>query len=44
MRLLMAHRHHPTDVTRDYDYTDWGAVDRFAKECAAMARGEQQRI
>jgi menaquinone-dependent protoporphyrinogen oxidase len=39
MRLLMKHRNHPTDVTRDFDYTDWDDVDAFARECAAMASG-----
>lgn len=34
MRLLMAHGHHPTDTSRDYEYTDWDAVDRFAARCA----------
>jgi menaquinone-dependent protoporphyrinogen oxidase len=36
MRLLMKHGHHETDTSRDHDYTDWGAVDRFGEECAAM--------
>jgi menaquinone-dependent protoporphyrinogen oxidase len=35
MRLMMAHFHRPTDISHDYDYTDWDAVDRFAHECAA---------
>jgi menaquinone-dependent protoporphyrinogen oxidase len=39
MRLLMKRGDHPTDVTRDFDYTDWDAVDRFARECAAMVAG-----
>ena len=30
MRVLMRHGDHPTDITRDYDYTDWDAVERFA--------------
>ncbi|MEA2172067.1 MAG: menaquinone-dependent protoporphyrinogen oxidase [Solirubrobacteraceae bacterium] len=30
MRLLMARGHHPTDTSRDTDYTDWDAVDAFA--------------
>lgn len=35
MRLI-AHRHHqPTDVSRDVDYTDWAAVERFATDFAA---------
>jgi menaquinone-dependent protoporphyrinogen oxidase len=36
MRLLMRRMHHPTDASRDYDYTDWGAVDRWAHEFTAM--------
>ena len=35
MRLIMRQEGHPTDTSRDYDYTDWDAVDRFARECAA---------
>jgi menaquinone-dependent protoporphyrinogen oxidase len=38
MRLLMGHNGHPTDITADIDYTDWDAVDRFAREVAALAR------
>jgi menaquinone-dependent protoporphyrinogen oxidase len=37
MRLLM-HRHdHPSDISRDYDFTDWDAVDRWAHAFAATA-------
>lgn len=35
MRLMMRKGHHPTETSRDYDYTDWDAVERFAHECAA---------
>ena len=35
IRLLMRHQGHPTDTSRDFDYTDWGAVERFAHEFAA---------
>lgn len=35
MRLLMRRGGHPTDTSRDYDYTDWRAVERFADEFAA---------
>jgi menaquinone-dependent protoporphyrinogen oxidase len=35
MRLLMKRGGHPTDASRDYDYTDWDAVERFARDCAA---------
>jgi menaquinone-dependent protoporphyrinogen oxidase len=38
MRLLMRRQHHPTDTSQDYDYTDWDAVDRWARELAAAAR------
>ena len=37
VRLMMHHGGHPTDTSRDYDYTDWDAVDAFALECVAMA-------
>jgi menaquinone-dependent protoporphyrinogen oxidase len=37
MRLLMRHMQHRTDASRDYDYTDWDAVDRWAREFAATA-------
>ena len=36
MRLLMAHGHHPTDISTDVDYTDWDAVDHFACDVAGM--------
>jgi menaquinone-dependent protoporphyrinogen IX oxidase len=26
---------HPTDSSQDSDYTDWGAVDRWAHELTA---------
>ncbi len=35
MRLLMHRGHHPSDISRDYDYTDWDAVDRWAHAFAA---------
>jgi menaquinone-dependent protoporphyrinogen oxidase len=35
MRLLMARKDHPTDSSQDYDYTDWEAVERWARELAA---------
>ncbi len=30
MRVLMHKGGHPSDVTRDYDFTDWEAVERLA--------------
>ncbi len=38
MRLLMRRMGHSTDTSRDHDYTDWDAVDRFGRELAASAR------
>ena len=40
VRLMMHKGGHPTDVSHDYDYTDWGAVDRFAHEFTAMLAAE----
>lgn len=39
MRLLMHRMHHPTDVSQDYDYTNWDAVDRWAREFAGELGG-----
>jgi menaquinone-dependent protoporphyrinogen oxidase len=39
VRVLMKRGNHPTDTRRDYDYTDWGAVEEFARTCAALPRG-----
>lgn len=36
MRLIARQHHAPTDVTRDVDFTDWPAVERFAQEFAAL--------
>jgi menaquinone-dependent protoporphyrinogen oxidase len=35
IRLMMRRQGHPTDTSRDFDYTDWEAVDRFAHEFAS---------
>ena len=32
MRVLMRRGDHPTDVTQDYEYTDWDALERFATD------------
>jgi menaquinone-dependent protoporphyrinogen oxidase len=37
IRLMMRHQGHPTDTSRDYDYTDWAAVERFGHVFAASA-------
>ena len=34
MRLLMRHEGHPTDTSQDYDYTDWGAVEKLGDDFA----------
>jgi menaquinone-dependent protoporphyrinogen oxidase len=39
VRLMMRKAGHPTDVTQDYDYTDWNAVERFAREFAGTVAG-----
>ena len=39
IRLMMRAKHRPTDTSRDYDYTDWDAVDRFAREFAQTIAG-----
>src|SRR6478735_10569089 len=36
MRVLMQHGHHPSDTSRNFDYTDWDAVETFARDCAAL--------
>jgi menaquinone-dependent protoporphyrinogen oxidase len=36
MVLLMQAGGRPTDTRRDYDYTDWDAVERFGREFVAL--------
>jgi len=40
MRHIAAKKHDDTDMTRDWDYTDYAAVDRFADEFAVRMRPE----
>ena len=35
IRLMMHKGGHPTDTSRDHDFTDWEAVERFARDCAS---------
>jgi menaquinone-dependent protoporphyrinogen oxidase len=35
IRVMMHKGGHPTDTSHDHDFTDWEAVERFARECAA---------
>jgi len=37
MRLLMHRMGHETDASRDYEYTDWEALDSLGRELAAGA-------
>jgi len=39
MRRISAHAGGDTDMSRDYEYTDWAAVDRFASEFVDQALG-----
>jgi menaquinone-dependent protoporphyrinogen oxidase len=36
IKLMMHRGGHPTDTSRDYDYTDWDAVERFGRDCAGL--------
>lgn len=43
MRLLMRHEGHPTDTSRDYDYTDWDAVEKLGDDFAqGLSRAPSQ--
>ncbi len=44
MRLLMRQKHHPTDASHDYDYTDWGAVERWAHELTATLAPRERAL
>jgi menaquinone-dependent protoporphyrinogen oxidase len=35
IQKIEAAQGHGADVTRDYDYTDWAAVERFVKALSA---------
>jgi menaquinone-dependent protoporphyrinogen oxidase len=36
MRVLMRRGGHPTDIRREYEYTDWSAVEAFGRDCARL--------
>jgi menaquinone-dependent protoporphyrinogen oxidase len=36
MKMISRRNGGPTDTSRDYDFTDWAAVDRFGHELASM--------
>lgn len=44
MRLIVGAAGGETDASRDYEYTDWGAVERFAGEFAAQLEAGNVRI
>ena len=44
IRLMMKRGGHPTDTSRDHDFTDWHAVERFGRECAADLGGSSGRL
>jgi hypothetical protein len=37
MRLISGSQGRPTDTRRDYEFTDWAQVDRFAHDVLADA-------
>ena len=39
MRLMMRRGGHPTDISRNFDYTDWAAVERFGRDLSALVAG-----
>jgi menaquinone-dependent protoporphyrinogen oxidase len=38
MRSIARREGNDTDMTRDHEYTDWDAVDRFARDVAALVQ------
>lgn len=44
MQFIAKRKGAPTDASRDYDFTDWDAVEEFARDVARLAdaRGESQ--
>ncbi len=36
IKLMVKHGGLPTDTSRDHDFTDWDAVERFGRECAEL--------
>jgi menaquinone-dependent protoporphyrinogen oxidase len=44
MRRISARTGGPTDTTRDYEFTDWAAVDRFATQLAEALAHETASV
>ena len=40
MKLIVAHAGGETDSSRDYEYTDWAVVDRFAEAFAERLQAQ----
>lgn len=40
MRHIVAKEGGDTDITQDYDYTDWDAVERFARDFGALVAAQ----
>ena len=38
MRSIVRKEGGDTDLTRDYEYTDWAAVDQFAHDIGTLVR------
>ena len=43
MQRISRHKGLPTDTSRDWDLTEWGAVERFARELAVLLAPEHAR-
>ena len=41
MKFISSRAGHPTDTSRDYEFTDWAKVDAFADEIAQALGGER---
>jgi menaquinone-dependent protoporphyrinogen oxidase len=42
MRFIVKREGGDTDMTRDYEYTDWQAVDEFATHVGSIAHGDRR--
>jgi menaquinone-dependent protoporphyrinogen oxidase len=43
MKLIAKREGGPTDTSQDYDYTDWDAVEKFARDFAESVEARLQR-
>jgi menaquinone-dependent protoporphyrinogen oxidase len=43
MKLIAKHEGRPTDMSHDYDYTDWDAVEKFARDFAESVEAGLRR-